>query len=93
MDGLFLVLMAALVAAAVVIRRKVRDPENPFGRWFQSRVKPRLPGLATAFSLATLLLWAAIYVTASEEDRGNLTKTFKGWFKSVGEGEDKESPK
>lgn len=93
MDGLFLVLMAALVAAAVVIRRKVRDPENPFGRWFQSRVKPRLPGLATAFSLATLLLWAAIYVTASEEDRGNLTKTFKGWFKSVDEGGQKDGPK
>jgi len=92
-DGLFLVLMAALVAAAVVIRRKVRDPENPFGRWFQSRVKPRLPGLATAFSLATLLLWAAIYVTASEEDRGNLTKTFKGWFKSVDEGGQKDDPK
>ncbi len=93
MDGLFLVLMAALVAAAVVIRRKVRDPENPFGRWFQSRVKPRLPGLATAFSLATLLIWAAIYVTASEEDRGNLTKTFKGWFKSVDEGGQKDGPK
>ncbi len=93
MDGLFLVLMAALVAAAVVIRRKVRDPENPFGRWFQTRVKPRLPGLATAFSLATLLIWAAIYVTASEEDRGNLTKTFKGWFKSVDEGGQKDGPK
>ncbi len=93
MDGLFLVLMAALVAAAVVIRRKARDPENPIGRWFQSRVKPRLPGLATAFSLATLLIWAAIYVTASEEDRGNLTKSFKGWFKSVGEDEQKDGPK
>ena len=80
MDWLFLAMMAALVAAAVVIRRKLRDSENPFGRWFQSRVKPRLPGLATAFSLATLLIWAAIYVTASPEDRGNLTKTFKGWF-------------
>ncbi len=93
MDGLFLVLMVAMVAAAVVIRRKVRDPENPFGRWFQTRVKPRLPGLATAFSLATLLIWAAIYVTASEEDRGNLTKTFKGWFKSVDEGGQKDDPK
>lgn len=85
MDWLFLALMAALVVAAVVIRRKARDPEDPLGRWFQNRVKPRLPGLATAFSLATLLIWAAIYVTASEEDRGNLTKTFKGWFKSDGE--------
>ncbi len=93
MDGLFLVLMAALVAVAVVIRRKVRDPEDPFGRWFQCRVKPRLPGLATAFSLATLLIWAAVYVTASEEDRGNLTKTFKGWFKSVDEGGQKDGPK
>ncbi len=86
-------MMVAMVAAAVVIRRKVRDPENPFGRWFQTRVKPRLPGLATAFSLATLLIWAAIYVTASEEDRGNLTKSFKGWFQSVGEGGQKDGSK
>ncbi len=93
MDWLFLAVMAAFVAAAVVLRRKARDPENPFGRWFQTRVKPRFPGLATAFSLATLLLWAAIYVTASPEDRGNLTKTFKGWFKSDGEVGPKDGPK
>ncbi len=93
MNGLFLFLMAVLVAATVVIRRKARNPEDPFGRWFQRRVKPRLPGLATAFSLATLLIWAAIYVTASEEDRGNMTKMFKGWFQSVGEDRQKDGPK
>ena len=93
MDWLFLALMAALVVAGVIIRRKVRNPEDPFGRWFQSRVQARLPGLLTGFFLATFLVWAAVYVTASEEDRGNLTQAFKGWFKSVGEGEDKESPK
>ena len=93
MDWLFLALMAALVAAAVVIRRKARDPENPFGRWFQNHVKRRLPGLATAFSVATLLIWAAVYVTASPEARGNLTKTFKGWFKSDGEVSPKDGPK
>ena len=93
MDWLFLALMAALVVAGVIIRRKVRNPEDPFGRWFQSRVQPRLPGLLTGFFLATFLVWVAVYVTASEKDRGNLTQAFKGWFKSDGEGEDKESPK
>ncbi|MAF96402.1 MAG: hypothetical protein CMM60_11700 [Rhodospirillaceae bacterium] len=80
MDGLFLALMAALVVAGMIIHRKARDPEDPFGRWFQSRVQSRLPGLVTGFFLVTFLVWAAIYVTAPEEDRGNLTKTFKGWF-------------
>jgi hypothetical protein len=56
-------------------------------------VQPRLPGLLTGFFLATFLVWVAVYVTASEKDRGNLTQAFKGRFKSVGEGEDKESPK
>ena len=93
MDGLFLALMAALVVAGVIIRRKVRNPADPFGRWFQSHVQPRLPGLATGFFLATFLIWAAIYVTAPEEDRGNLTKTFKGWFKFVDEGGQNEGPK
>lgn len=93
MDGLFLALMAAMVAAAVVIRRKARDPEDPFGRWFQSRVKPRLPGLAMAFSLATLLIWAAIFIAADPEDRRNLNKTFKGWFKSGAEVEQRDGPK
>ena len=93
MNGLFLALMTALVVAGVIIRRKARNPEDRFGRWFQSRMQPRLPELAMGFFLATFLIWAAVYVTASEEDRGNLTKTFKGWFKSDGEGEDKESPK
>ncbi len=93
MDWLFLALMAALVVGGVIIRRKTRNPEDPFGRWFQSRVQPRLPGLLTGFFLATFLVWTAVYVTASEEDRGNLTKMFKGWFESVGEGEDKDGPK
>ena len=93
MDWLFLALMAALVVGGMIIRRKARNPEDPFGRWFQNRVQPRLPELLTGFFLATFLVWTAVYVTASEENRGNLTKAFKGWFKSVGEGEDKESPK
>ena len=90
---MFLVLMVVFVAAAVVIRRKARDPENPFGRWFQTRVKPRFPGLVTAFSLATLLIWAAIFIAADPEDRRNLNKTFKGWFKSGAEVEQRDGPK
>ena len=39
------------------------------------------------------LVWAADYVTASEKARGSLTQAFKEWFKSVGEGDDKESLK
>ena len=93
MNGLFLALMTALVVAGVIIRRKARNPEDRFGRWFQNRMQPRLPELATGFFLATFLIWAAVYVTASEDDRDNLTKTFKGWFKSVGEGEKKDGPK
>ncbi len=92
MDGLFLALMAALVVAGMILHRKARNPEDPFGRWFQSRVQPRLPGLSTGFFLATFLAWTAVYVTAPEEDRGNLTKAFKGWWQNVGEGEDKEGP-
>jgi hypothetical protein len=41
LEWLFLALMAALVAAGVIIRRKARNPKDPFGRWFQSRVQRR----------------------------------------------------
>ncbi len=38
---LFLVFLA-LIAAAIVIRRKVNEPGNAFGLWFERTMRPRM---------------------------------------------------
>jgi len=83
MNGLALVFLFAVIIGAVVVRRKIRDPESTLGRWYHDRIKPREKEIATWFFVATLLIWAGIYVAASKQDRDNSDRNLKVFKESI----------
>jgi len=83
MNGLALILLLGAIVGAVVVRRKIRDPESTLGRWYKDRIKPREKEIATWFFVATLLIWAGIYVAASKQDRDNSDRALKVFKESV----------
>jgi len=83
MNGLALVFLFAVIIGAVVVRRKIRDPESTLGRWYHDRFKPREKEIATWFFVATLLIWAGIYVAASKQDRDNSDRNLKVFKESI----------
>ena len=82
MNGLALVFLIAVIIGALVLRRKIRDPESTPGRWYKERIKPAEKEIATWFFVATLVLWAALFVGASKEDREKSDQALKGFKES-----------
>ncbi len=92
MKWVLFTVLAALIPAAVLIRREMHDPDSGFGQWYQARVHPRLTRALKAFLYLTVAIWFIIYLSAPEEDRGSLGDLFKGLFQSFGENGDKGAP-
>ena len=90
MDWVFFTVFAGLMAAAVYFRRRINDPDNTVGRWFEERVRPRFKEAATIFSLITILAWAVLYLSAPEEGRDDLSERLKTFFQSDREGIEKD---
>lgn len=80
---LFLVFLA-LVAAAIVIRRKVNDPANPFGLWFERTMRPRMVVAAKAVAYLTLAAWVLIFAFAPEDERGGFGDLMKNFRTAIG---------
>ncbi len=79
MDWLFFAVIGVLMAAAIAIRRKVNNPDNAFGQWYQARVHPRLMQAGKVVMVLTVAVWFIIYFTASDEDRGSLSDLLKSF--------------
>lgn len=93
MDWVIFAVLAALMAAAIKIRREVNKPDSAFGRWYRDRVGPRLARAGKIVMFLTVVLWFVVYVTAPEGDRGDLSGLFRGLFQSFGGGViDKDLP-
>lgn len=82
MNGLVFVFLVAGIVGAVVLRRRLRDPESMLGRWYQERIKPRQRIFTTWFFLGTLVLWAVLFFAASEEDQAKSTRALKTFGKA-----------
>ncbi len=75
----FLVFLA-VVAAAVVLRRRINDPASPLGRWWDRYVRSWYDRhvrswLSLGFKIIlflTVIIWFAVYLSAPEKDRGSL---------------------
>lgn len=85
MDWLFFAVIGALMAAAIVIRRKVNDPDNAFGQWFKARVQPRIMQAGKVVMFLTVVVWFIIYLNAPEGEPSTLGDLFRGIFQSSGE--------
>ena len=75
--------LAALIPAAILFRRKIKDPETPLGRWFEERFRPLWKDAVIWVSILTLVAWAAVYALAPEGDRGNLSQFLKGFLEQI----------
>ena len=85
MDWPFFVVIGALMAGAIVIRRKVNDPYNAFGQWYKARVHPRMMQAGKVAVVLTVAVWFIIYLSAPEREPSTLGDLFEGIFPSSGE--------
>ena len=92
LDWLFFAVVGALIAAAVLIRRVINDPDSAFGQWYQARAHHRLTKAGKAVLYLTVAIWFIIYLSAPEEDRGSLGDLFKGLFQFFGGNGDEGAP-
>ena len=92
LDWLFFAVIGGLMAAAIVIRRKVNDPDNVFGQWYRARLHPRLMQAGKLAMVLTVVVWLIIYLNAPEGEPSTLGDLFKGLFQSFGESGAKVAP-
>lgn len=86
MEWLILALFAAALALAIRVRRAMRDPASPLGRWFRANMRPWLRDAAMAVFLVTVLGWVVLNAFAPEEGRKDLGQILREFWQPVGEG-------
>ena len=84
MDFFLLLVFLAIAAAAVVIRRKVNEPANPFGRWFERKMRSRMAQAAKVVAYLTLAAWFLVYLVAPKDERGSFGDLVQGFRKAIG---------
>jgi len=77
--------LVVAIAAAIVFRRRLNDPETPLGGWF-ARLRPKLKEWTMLVFIATFLLWTVVYLNAPDEDRDNLGEAMQEIWKSISGG-------
>lgn len=93
MDFFLLLVFLALVAAAIVIRRKVNDPENSFGLWFERTMRPRMARAAKVVAYLTLAVWFLIFAFAPKDERGSFGDLMQDFRTAIGlEGQKTPAP-
>ncbi|MBT3306325.1 MAG: hypothetical protein HN377_07545 [Alphaproteobacteria bacterium] len=84
MSSSVIALIIAALVAAVVVRRKVGDPQNPFGIWLRKNLAPRMAAAAKVVAYLTLAVWILIFFLAPEEDRGSVGELMKSFRNAIG---------
>ena len=84
MDFFLLLVFLALVAAAIVVRRKVNDPANSFGLWFERTMRPRMARAAKVVAYLTLAVWFLIFAFAPKDERGSFGDLMKDFRTAIG---------
>lgn len=93
MDIFLLLVFLALVAAAVVIRRRVNKPGNSFGLWFERTMRPRMAQAAKIVAYLTLAVWILIFAFAPKDERGSFGDLMKSFRTAIGlEGKENPAP-
>jgi hypothetical protein len=82
-SSLFALIIVAMVAA-IVVRRKMADPESTFGQWCAKTLKPRMAQAARWVAYLTLAAWILIFAFAPESDRGSVGDVLQSFRKAIG---------
>jgi len=83
LSSTFVALIIAAMVAAIVLRRKMKEPENAFGQWCAKTLKSRMAVAAKVVAYLTLAAWILIFLFAPKDDRGSvgdLMKSFRNAF-------------
>ena len=84
--------LKGLLAVALVVglgvlahwaRGRILADRPDLGTAFRERLLPRLKEAVTWLGIATLVVWAAIYITASEADRRRLGDDMAKLFRDI----------
>ena len=78
MDSPIFIIFLALIAAAVVLRRRINDPDSPIGRWWERSIQSRWEHSVQSwfnlgfkiFLFLTAILWLTIYLSAPDDNKG-----------------------
>ncbi len=84
MEFFLLLVFLAVIAAAIVIRRKVNDPKNSFGLWFERTMRPRMARAAKVVAYLTLAAWFVVYLVAPKEERGGFGDLMQDFRTAIG---------
>ncbi len=84
MDFFLLLVFLAVVAAAIVYRRRVNEPGNAFGLWFERTMRPRMARAAKVVAYLTLAAWVLIFAFAPKDERGSFGDLVQGFRKAIG---------
>ena len=64
-------LIIAAMGAAIVFRRRMKDPQNPLGVWLAENLRPRMAFAAKVGAYLTLAVWILIFAFAPKDERGS----------------------
>jgi len=81
---LSLAVFLVVVAAAVAVRRKIKDPASPLGQWCVKNLRPRMARAAKGVAYLTLAAWVLIYLFAPKEERGSFGDLVRDFQKAIG---------
>ena len=84
MSSSFIALILAAMVAAVVIRRKMKEPENVFGQWCAKNIRPRMAVAAKVVAYLTLAAWILIFLFAPKDERGSIGELMKSFRNAFG---------
>lgn len=87
MSSSLVALIIAAMVAAIVIRRRMKDPQNPLGIWLVKNLRSRMAFAAKVVAYLTLAAWILIFAFAPKDDRGSVAKLMQSFRNAMGLGE------
>ena len=84
MSWLVPTLIVAAMVAAIVFRRRMKDPQNPLGVWLAENLRPRMAFAAKVVAYLTLAVWILIFAFAPKDERGSVDDLLQSFRKAIG---------
>ena len=85
-------LIIAAMVAAIVFRRRMKDPQNPLGVWLSENLRSRMAFAAKMVAYLTLAAWILIFAFAPKDERGSVDDLLQSFRKAIGLEETQASP-
>ena len=87
---LWILLMFALIVAAKMVHARVINDER-VRAWYEQKIKHRLNLIKTIGAIATVILWAGIWLVTRGDDKDSVGKIFQD-FSNSWQKQDSQTP-